>query len=465
MHNKVAIIGAGPAGLVAAKECLANGLVPIVFESQPEIGGLWNPKTGGTWSGLKTNISTLTSVFPDFPWPEQANEFPTQLEMFQYLNDYADQYQIKQYIRFNCAVESLAQNCIQWQINSTIFGTECYDYVIIASGIFSKPYMPVESSTNVIHSSEYKSPQQAAGKNVIVYGGGFSGVDIAAAIAEHAQSVIHIVRSPHWIIPRYIGEQLQPLDKVFYNQANRVIPEECILKTEEENIKVNSYMATLAKTQTQDPSSPLYINPTSRYPAKVAISDTYLNLVASGKISVKAHPYESNNCDLKIYCTGYQLNLNYMHPDILKVLQFDSKDQLQPILLHKCTWHPSLPNMAFVGVYRGPYLPIMEQQAKWAALVFSNKLSLPDKASMHNSLLQEKATRDLPKALRPQFPHGDYIGLRNDLTKIVSAPRHGILHGYNLHNQRLALLKAVASVATYGLKEQVSKYVNKLRNF
>jgi len=32
--QRVAIIGAGPAGLVAAKEALANGLQPVIFEKQ-----------------------------------------------------------------------------------------------------------------------------------------------------------------------------------------------------------------------------------------------------------------------------------------------------------------------------------------------------------------------------------------------------------------------------------------------
>lgn len=462
MHNKkVAIIGAGPAGLVAAKECLEQELEPIIYESKATLGGLWHPETGSTWIGMKTNISTLNSVFPDFPWPEHANEFPSQQEMYEYLHKYADAYKLKQYIRFNCATELLERNNNKWQISTTRFGTESYDYVIIASGIFSKPYMPVKPNSNVIHSSDYKTPSQVSGKNVVIYGGGFSGVEIAAAIAEHTP-VVHVVRSPHWIIPRYIGNQA--LDKVFYNQPDRINPHECSLKTAEENIKVNSYMATLAKSQILDASSPLYINPTSSYPAKVAISDNYMEMLAAGKISVKAPPYEAKQSDLKIYCTGYQLSLDYMHSDILKVLQFNSEDQLQPILLHKCTWHPNLPNMAFVGVYRGPYLPIMELQAKWIARIVCGKLEPPNNATMRESLAYEQKIRELPKHLRPQFPHGDYVGLKNDLIEILSCKRN-MLHGYNLRNQRLTLAASIAAITTYGIKEQVNKHVNKLRNF
>ncbi len=39
----VAIIGAGPAGLVSAKEAKAHGLNPTVFEKGSTVGGLWKP--------------------------------------------------------------------------------------------------------------------------------------------------------------------------------------------------------------------------------------------------------------------------------------------------------------------------------------------------------------------------------------------------------------------------------------
>jgi len=38
--KRVAIIGAGPAGLVSAKECLDQGLDVTIFEKTDRIGGL-----------------------------------------------------------------------------------------------------------------------------------------------------------------------------------------------------------------------------------------------------------------------------------------------------------------------------------------------------------------------------------------------------------------------------------------
>lgn len=48
--KKIAIIGAGPAGLAAAKYLLAEGFQSLdIFEQRTEVGGVWNynPKTPG----------------------------------------------------------------------------------------------------------------------------------------------------------------------------------------------------------------------------------------------------------------------------------------------------------------------------------------------------------------------------------------------------------------------------------
>ncbi|SVC71725.1 uncharacterized protein METZ01_LOCUS324579, partial [marine metagenome] len=38
---KVAVIGAGPAGLVSARECLRQGCEVVVFEASESVGGVW----------------------------------------------------------------------------------------------------------------------------------------------------------------------------------------------------------------------------------------------------------------------------------------------------------------------------------------------------------------------------------------------------------------------------------------
>jgi dimethylaniline monooxygenase (N-oxide forming) len=87
---KVAIIGAGPSGLTAAKSLAEYGIVPIVLESSRDIGGMWAGEGRGAWSAdMRTNLSHYLCAFSDFPWPAVTESFPVRSEVAGYLRNYA----------------------------------------------------------------------------------------------------------------------------------------------------------------------------------------------------------------------------------------------------------------------------------------------------------------------------------------------------------------------------------------
>lgn len=61
---KIAIIGAGTAGICAAKHALDNGLEIVVFEQTKYIGGTWvyTDKTGVDEYGLNIHTSMYTGL-------------------------------------------------------------------------------------------------------------------------------------------------------------------------------------------------------------------------------------------------------------------------------------------------------------------------------------------------------------------------------------------------------------------
>jgi dimethylaniline monooxygenase (N-oxide forming) len=114
---------------------------------------------------------------------------------------------------------------------------------------------------------------------------------------------------------------------------------------------------------------------------------------------------------------GYRLELPFLSTDALKAIELDSEDLLQPAVLHECVWRPELQRLAFVGLYRGPYFATIELQARWACGVFSQRLPPPTQQEFNMGLAAERSIRTCRP--RPQFPHGDYAGMTEQLARHV----------------------------------------------
>ena len=67
MTSSVAVIGAGPGGLIAARWLLSQGFEPTIFEQGPTLGGQWAGLDGrsGVWPSMHTNSSRTLTAFSD----------------------------------------------------------------------------------------------------------------------------------------------------------------------------------------------------------------------------------------------------------------------------------------------------------------------------------------------------------------------------------------------------------------
>lgn len=103
--KQVAIVGAGVSGLLACKYCLSKGFNPVVFDTEPDIGGVW-AKTIKT-----TSLQSPKPLyqFSDFPWPTSVtNVFPNQQQTLNYLRSYATHFNIIPHIRFHSRVKGIS---------------------------------------------------------------------------------------------------------------------------------------------------------------------------------------------------------------------------------------------------------------------------------------------------------------------------------------------------------------------
>ena len=91
--KRVCVIGAGPSGIAAAKNCLESGLDVVVFEKNDKVGGNWvfNAKTGHSSVYENTHIisSKTWSVYEDFPMPDDYPDYPSHAQLQAYFESYA----------------------------------------------------------------------------------------------------------------------------------------------------------------------------------------------------------------------------------------------------------------------------------------------------------------------------------------------------------------------------------------
>lgn len=130
MEKRVAIVGAGVSGLLACKYLAEKGLKPVVFEEKDRVGGLWNQ----TYESTRLQVPKENYQFSDFPWPSSVEEvWPHNTQLVQYLQSYAQQFELLQYVKFNSRVTEVnyvgeskeeMQSWDLWGGNGKAFGSK-----------------------------------------------------------------------------------------------------------------------------------------------------------------------------------------------------------------------------------------------------------------------------------------------------------------------------------------------------
>ena len=208
--KKVAIIGAGAAGLVSATALLQNGFDITVYEKSANLGGVWNyAESNAMYDSLRTNLPKEIMAFSiDDPFTDadldesNPHSFLSHYEVQRYLERYAITYNLRQHIKFSHSVEhvykQVGSHVWTLEVNDGInTSTHFHDAVFVCNGHFNVPYTPEDTpgftenyKGESFHSNKYDEvKQKLTGKNVLVVGSMSSGTDMARELVTIAINV------------------------------------------------------------------------------------------------------------------------------------------------------------------------------------------------------------------------------------------------------------------------------------
>ena len=183
----VCVIGAGPSGLVAARELRKEGHSVVVMEQNHDIGGQWlyEPKVEGEDAlGKSTFLKVHSSVydslrlfspreimgFSDFPFVVEKGRdmrrFPGHRELLLYLQDFCEWFGLREMMRFKTRVEYVGMldsdqvgRDLKWVVESRDMESEkvseeVFDAVVVATGHYSKPRLPSIKGMQILSHSQ-----------------------------------------------------------------------------------------------------------------------------------------------------------------------------------------------------------------------------------------------------------------------------------------------------------------------
>ncbi len=230
-RKSIAVIGAGAAGICAAKHMLEAGFEVTVYEIGSRVGGMWvfqnDNVRSSAYSTLHINTARNLTSFSDFAFEASVPPFPSHRDMARYLSRYAEHFGVTPRIRFNTIVERVSpaadysEGKPVWEVETASGEIARYDSVIVATGHLTKPLeVPAlrdEFSGEYLHSHHYKEPAPFVGKRVCVVGVGNSALDIASDLATVTPRLVLVARSNAFIFPKLVfGRPFWDVVKALY---------------------------------------------------------------------------------------------------------------------------------------------------------------------------------------------------------------------------------------------------------
>ena len=207
---KVAVIGAGPSGLVMGHRLQQAGVDFLIIEKNDDVGGTWleNTYPGCRVDNPNHNYSFSFAQRHDWPF-----HYSTQPVLHQYFRDCVDAFGLRDRIQFRSEVTDAvwSDDDLHWTVTVKVAdGSEeqlVVNALISAVGQLNRPSLPTtiqgfgSFEGQSFHSANWDHGVDLRGKRVAVIGTGASALQFVPEIAPLVSELLVFQRTPPWIGP------------------------------------------------------------------------------------------------------------------------------------------------------------------------------------------------------------------------------------------------------------------------
>lgn len=371
----VCVIGAGPSGITAAKNCLEAGLPVTVFEKNDKVGGNWvfNASTGHSSVYENTHIisSRIWSEYEDFPMPEDYPEYPNHRQLQAYFERYARHFGVMEQIRFHTRVDQVTraedgQWVVQYSAPEGGVHEARFSHLMVANGHHWNPKYPEypgQFDGTFMHSHDFKGVDDSwRGRKVLVIGAGNSACDVAVESARLAEKVAISMRSPQWFLPKFMFG----LPSDILGARTPWLP-----------ARLRQGLFTALLRLLQGDYAAKYGLPKPRTPVlshHPSINSDLLDFIRHGRVkprpAIKALKGDSvefsdgrvEPYDIIVACTGFWISFPFFDRSLVDF------QHAARVPLYRKMMHPDYPNLYFIGLFQplGCIWPMADYQAKLA---------------------------------------------------------------------------------------------------
>jgi putative flavoprotein involved in K+ transport len=198
-HVRVAVVGAGQAGLAVSHELRGRGVEHVVLE-RGRVGQTWR----GRWDSFCLVTPNWTVQLPGGGYDgADPDGFMPRDEIVRHLERYAEAAPVREGVDVDQVTGDLVLRTSAGELRA--------DAVVVASGTYRRPHLPAAAATlpgdlPLLTADDYRSPHALPEGDVLVVGSGQSGCQIAEELHEAGREVVLSCGRAPWL-PRRHGDR------------------------------------------------------------------------------------------------------------------------------------------------------------------------------------------------------------------------------------------------------------------